>query len=118
MILTTLIMGITAIAVVSVITAFWSEVFNWVKRAITKVKEIISGVHKGVSVFIKKMREAAKEISKHYSKVGTKWQETIVEKNIQYRDLPEEIRQKVRNDSIEYDISDELSDELELQLNQ
>ena len=112
MIFTALIMGAAALVAVSAIAVFWNEVVSWLKRAITKVKEIISGVHKGVSVFIKKMREAAKEISKHYSKVGTKWQETIVEKNIQYNDLPDEIKQKVRYDAMEVDVTDEL----ELQL--
>lgn len=109
MILTSLLLGATAIVAVTAVAVFWNEIVEWLKRAVTRVQEIISGVVQGFSIFIKKMREAAKEISKHFSKVGTKWQETIVEKNISFNDLPDEIKRKLTLDDVECDFTNELA---------
>ena len=114
MILTTILMGaVIGAAVIGVVAVFWNSILDWIKRAIPKVKAVVEGILYGTSVFISKIKEAAKQIQKHYSKVGTKWQETIVEKNVSYRELPEEIQQKVRTDNVEVDFTRELELSLE-----
>ena len=111
MILSALILGATVIAGVSIIAKFWNEVVSWLKRVYDKIKSMIQGVLMGSTIFFK--GEAAKEISKNYAKVGTKWQETIVEKNISASEIPEEYRNKMRRDNQEYEFSDELEHQLQ-----
>lgn len=111
MILTTLLLGAGIIAGVGLLAAFWNEITSWLKRAVEKVKEIVSGIHYGVTVFVKKLREGMKEISKHYSKKGTQWEETTVTRTISESEVPDEIKQKARlNEEVE------ITKELELEL--
>lgn len=114
MILSGLIMGAAIIAGTSLIAKFWNTIVSWLKRVYEKLRTIVQGVLQGTTIFFKKMGEAAKEISKNYAKVGTKWQETIVQKNIDANEIPEEYRAKMRMNNTEY----EFTDELEMQLQQ
>lgn len=108
MILTSIILGAALIVGTSVVIAFWNDVLSWLKRVTEKVKTVVKGVLQGTCIFLKKMKEAAKEISKNYAKVGTKWQETIVEKTISYNEIPEEYRNRIQVDNLEYDYTKEL----------
>lgn len=112
MIMSALLFATGVLVAGTAIAIFWNSIVNWLKKAIKKVEEIVSGVVYGCTIFVRKIQEAAKEISKHYSKVGTKWQETIVEKNISYAELPEEIRNKVTRNNVDV----EFTEELEMQL--
>ncbi len=94
------------------LASFWEDIVNWLKKAVEKIKSIVSGVVYGCKVFIQKIKEGAKEISKHYSKEGTQWTETIVQKTIPLSDVPEEIRNKVNRTSGEVDITQELENQL------
>lgn len=94
MILSALIAGAAIIAGASLLAAFWNDITAWLKRAFQKVKEVVQAVVLGTKIFIKKMGEAFKEISKHYSKKGVKWQETIVTKEISASEVPDEIKAK------------------------
>lgn len=67
MILSALITGAAIIAGGTLIVAYWNNIIDWLKRAITKVKDLIKGVVYGTKVFIQKTKEGIKEISKHYS---------------------------------------------------
>lgn len=114
MILSGLIMSAALIAGTSLIVKFWNTIVSWLKRVYDKIKTMIQGVLKGSTIFFKKMGEAAKEISKNYAKVGTKWQETIVQKSISASEIPEEYLAKMKRNDTEY----EFTDELEMQLQQ
>lgn len=114
MILSGLILGATIIAGTSLVVKFWNTIVSWLKRVYEKLRSMIRGVLKGTTIFFKKMGEAAKEISKNYAKVGTKWQETVVQKSITVDEIPEEYRMKMKRDNAEY----EFTDELEMQLQQ
>lgn len=114
MILSGLIMGAALIAGTTLIVKFWNTILSWLKRVYDKIKSMVQGVLKGTTIFFKKMGEAAKEISKNYAKVGTKWQETIVQKSIDASEIPEEYRMKMPRDGMEY----EFTEELEMQLQQ
>ena len=113
MILTSLIMGAVVVVAATALAVFWNDIISWLKRTINKVKEIIRGIHCGVNIFIKKVREAVTEISKHYAKNGMVWEETTVIKKLQYSELPDEIKAKLKRDDYEYDQTEELQRELE-----
>lgn len=112
MILSALITGAALLVGTSLIVKFWNSILSWIKRVYDKLESVIQGVVQGTKIFFKKMREAAKEISKNYAKVGTKWQETIVEKNISTSEIPEEYLNRMHSNDVEY----EFTDELEMQL--
>lgn len=113
MLLTGIILAATAIAGVGLLATYWNNLIGWLKRALRKVAEIVRNVVYGSKVFIRKIQEGIKEISKHYSKDNLgKWQETIVTKTISESEVPKEIREKAES-CYEYDITNEL----ELQLN-
>ncbi len=95
MILGTLILAAGLLAGASLLAAFWNDITSWLKRAIAKVKQVVNAVVLGAKIFMKKTGEAFKEISKHYSKKGVKWQETIVTKEISESEVPDEIKEKV-----------------------
>lgn len=113
MLLVGLILGATIIAGSGILVGFWNDMVDWLKRAINKVKEVIQHVVFGTKVFVKKIKEAIKEISKHYSKdeVG-RWKETIVTREIPESEVPPEIIAKAAQMNQEVDITEEL----ELQL--
>lgn len=100
------------IAAVGAVAKFWKDIREWILRGAKKVAEIVKGVVYGVRVFAKKMREAFKEISKHYSKDRQgNWEETTVTRNIPENEVPAEIL-AVANQSTETDITKKL--ELEI----
>lgn len=84
-----------AIIAVGAIAKYWNGIKDWLIRGIKKVQEIIDGVVYGVKVFAKKLKEAFKEISRHYSqnKQG-QWTETTVSREISASEVPAEIRNK------------------------
>lgn len=113
MLLTALITGAALIAGVGILATYWNNIIDWLKRAITKVAEVVSATVYGSKVLIRKISEGIKEISKHYSKDSLgRWQETIVTKTIPENEVPKEIREKAES-CYEYDLTDEL--ELQLQ---
>lgn len=105
MILTALLATAGVIAGVSLIARFWNNITEWIKKATQKVIEVVQTAVLGFKVFIKKLAEGFKEISKHYSKNGVKWQETIVTREIPIDEVPDEILEKAGYN--ETDITDE-----------
>ena len=109
MLLAGMILGVVALGA---LTIFWKDIVTWLQKAINKVQEVIKKTVYGTKVFVQKLREASKEISKHYVKQGTKWQETVVERKIAYNELPQDIQAKVQYSEMECDITDELKVQL------
>lgn len=103
-----------AIVGAGLVAAFWRSVVDWLKRAADKVKEVVRKAVVGVRIFIKKMGEAYKEISKHYSKNGTVWEETIVQRECRVSEVPKEIREKAERAESNREV--DISRELEMQL--
>ena len=106
MILTALLWGAGILAGVGIVAAFWNDIVKFLKKAVEKVRRLVEGVVYGCKVFVKKMREAVKEISRHYSK------ETTVTKVISESEVPPEILERARANE-ELDITDELEMQLE-----
>lgn len=114
MILTSLIVGaVIATSVVGIVAAFWNSIKEFLKKALAKVKKIVSGVVYGCKVFIKKISEGVKEISRSYSKVGENWQMTTTTQTIPASEVPPEMLERARQ-AEEVDITDEAERELEL----
>lgn len=113
MILTTFLLGavITA-AAVGIVAVFWQDFLDFLKKAVNRVRQMVEGVLYGSKVFIRKLAEGVREISKHYSKVDEHWQETIVTRTVSASEVPEEILKKAPNDE-EVDITDEMELQLE-----
>ena len=101
-------------AVVGTIAYFWDSIREWLQDVVQKVKNIIEGIVYGCRVFAKKIREGILEISKHYSKKGTKWQEYAVMREIDESEVPEEILAKVGR--TEVDLTDDFSEALKLEV--
>lgn len=113
MILTALLLGVAVGALVAV---FWKDIVGWLQRAAEAVKKVVGKIANGVTVAVKKVYDGMKEISRHYTKTGTQWQETIVSRTISENDVPEEIRRKAEREE-EADITNDLSEQLhELEL--
>jgi len=110
MIFTTLLFVLGAFTLAS----FWEEFRNWLKEVVTKVKKIIKRAVIGFKIFVKKMGEAIKEISKNYSQNEEgRWHETVVSREISESEVPADILEKAkRQQGIEVDVTEEL----ELQL--
>lgn len=109
-------LGAAILAVgVGLLAKFWDSITLWLQRAAKAVKNAISGVVYGCTVFVRKLREGLKEISKHYSKKGTKWEETTVTRQISESEVPEEIRNRASY-SQDTDITDECNEQMELRV--
>ena len=111
MIGTALIMGAAVIVGASVLATFWKKIVDWLKRIYKKLESLVKGLLYGTRVFFKKMGEAVAEITKNYSKVGTKWQETIVDRKASLSDIPEEYQNKL-SENIEQEFTEELENHL------
>lgn len=112
MILTALLWGAGILAGVGIVAAFWNDIVKFLKKAVEKVRRLVEGVVYGCKVFVKKMREGVKEISRHYFKVDQHWEETTVTKVISESEVPPEILERARANE-ELDITDELEMQLE-----
>lgn len=94
------------------IATFWRQIVDWMKRVLEKVKTLVQGVVAGFRIFFSRMQGAGKEISKNYAKVGTKWQETIVERTVEISEIPEEYLQRMTASEKEYEFTEELEKQI------
>ncbi|MCR5123273.1 MAG: hypothetical protein K6B74_12745 [Ruminococcus sp.] len=99
-------------AVVGTVAHYWEEITSWLTKAIEKVKRVVEGIVYGCKVLAQKIKEGFKEISRHYSKKGTQWEETTVTRKIPESEVPPEILEKVGYE--ETDLSDDYEEALEL----
>lgn len=112
MILTGLLLGAVALAGIGIVAAFWNDLVSFLKKAVNKVKQIVNGIVYGCKVFVRKLSEGVKEISRHYSKVDQHWEETTVTRTINESEVPPEILERA-NRGQDLDITDELEMQLE-----
>ena len=99
-------------ALIGVVAAFWKDLVSFLKKAVEKVQQIVAGTVYGFKVFVKKIHEGVKEISRHYSRVDQHWEETTITRIVSESEVPSEILERARANE-ELDITDEL----EMQLN-
>lgn len=105
----TLVLGFSAAVI---ILGQLDEIVDWLKRGIEKIREVLKMIVLGVKIFIKKIGEAFKEISKHYSQdTNGKWHETMVTREVSENEVPPEILRKgIRTQEVD------VTDTLELKL--
>ena len=96
--------------IVSAFASFWEKLIGWLQNAIRKISEKIKKVVYGATVFAKRIGDKVKEISKHYAKAGTVWEEYVVTKEVSEDEVPDFIKANYRTD--ELDISNELENVL------
>lgn len=100
-----------AIAGVGIVAAFWNDLLNFLREATKKVQQVVAGVVQGCRIFVQKLREAIKEISRYYSKVDQHWEETIITRQIPESAVPPEILARA-NANMELDITKEMEMQL------
>lgn len=109
MILTSIIFGaVLAASIVGVVATFWNDIIDFLKKGIDKVRQIVDGIVYGSKVFVKKIYEGIQEISRHYSMVDDRWQETTVTKTVPPSEVPADILRRAEMQKKEMDITDEL----------
>lgn len=100
-------------AAVGVVAAFWDNIKHFLKWALEKVKETVSGIVHGCKVFIEKTGDGIKEISRYYSKEGKNWTLTTISKSLSESEVPPEFLERTRRQK-EVDITGETEHQLEL----
>lgn len=113
MILESILIGAAIIAGGSLLAVFWNDIVSWLKRGISKVKQMIKiGVY-GTKVFIRAGSKATvEEISRHFSKDhNNRWHETVVTREVPANKVPADIRKRAK-----YGREVDITSELELQL--
>lgn len=108
MIAIALVLGATLFAGTTLLCKYWNRVIEVLKKAINRLKSIVSGILVGSAVFIRKQGEKFQNRTKHYSKTNLgKWEETIVSYEQMANEVPEEYQNyALLND--EYDLTLEL----------
>lgn len=118
MILTSIIFGAVLTAgIVGVVAAFWNDIIDFLKKGIDKVRQIVDGIVYGSKVFVKKIYEGIQEISRHYSMVDDRWQETTVTRTVSPNEVPDDILRRAEMQKKEVDITDELELNIQHQKN-
>ena len=112
MLLSALLIGGTIIGVGSLIAAFWTQIRSWLVKILEKLRTVVKGAIEGVRIIFSRIGSAIKEISKNYAKVGTEWQETVVERTVELSEIPEEYRQRLQIEDKQYEFTEELQNQL------
>jgi len=110
--ITSLIIGAALLLGGSLLVKFWNNVIDWLKRAISKVQQVIQKAVYGTKLFIRKVAAGFFQTSKHYSKDhSNRWHETVTTRQIAASDVPPEIRNMAQA-HYDTDITDELAAKL------
>jgi len=103
---------IATVVIAGIVGTFWQDIVGFLKSTIEKVKQMVAGIVYGCKVFVKKVSDGIKEISRHYSKVDQHWEETTVTRTVPASEVPPEIRKRAEYNE-ELDITDDLEMKLE-----
>lgn len=105
------------------LTAFWSEIKNFIQASVEKIKTvIIPSAIVGFRTYLETGSVAAglysayKGIQKFYTRnTQGQWQETLVTRTIPDNEVPAEIRNKLKHSHTPVDITDDVQRELKLE---
>lgn len=113
MVSTALIMGAGLIIGIGIAAVFWNNMISYLKRAISKIEEVIRASVAGVQAFLRKSTDGIMQTTKAYSQnIETKkWRETIVHKTIKEQEVPTEMKKRMRLNE-EFNITPELENAL------
>ena len=114
MILFSILAAVGACTILTLLDAFYDSIIKWISQIGNIAKKIVKGVLIGCKTFISNIhKNLGEEISKNYSKVGDKWQVTEVTREISSNEIPEEIYERMEQESSD---SLELTKDIEEQL--
>lgn len=94
-------------ALIAGLAMFWQNIVAWIKKAVNKIKEVLRLTVEGTRTFITKTMEGFKNKSKYYyqNKVTSEWEEVVYTKVVEESEVPPDILAKVRNQSLDVEIS-------------
>jgi len=106
-----------SVALIAGLALFWREIVEWIKKAVTKIKEVLGLEPTGTRTFISRTTEGLRNKSKYYyvNKLTQEYEEVVYTKPVNESDVPADILAKVRYQSLEMEVS--TTDELRLALN-
>lgn len=108
-----LILGASVIVGATLVAKYWRKIVDFLKKALTKLKQIIKGTIMGSAVFLKRIGDKFQNRTKHYSQNEQgKWKETIVCYEQDADEIPEKYREYAGFDQ-EVDLTEELQLQLE-----
>ena len=108
-----LILGASVIVGATLAAKYWRKIVDFLKKVLTKLKQIIKGTIMGSAVFLKRIGDKFQNRTKHYSQNEQgKWKETIVCYEQDADEIPEKYREYAGFDQ-EVDLTEELQLQLE-----
>lgn len=110
-----LLIGAAAFAAGVIVSKFWKQIANFLRRSFELLPEHVQQLVKGAVSLISKIGSTFKNIIKHYSYNSEKkqWTEHRSEKVVPESDVPEHIRNQAKHQS-EVDVSNELTEQLKM----
>ena len=85
--------------VLELLSALWQKFVSWLKKGLEKIKQIVNNMIQGAQVFLEKVDNMFRRISKYYSETDEgKWRvDTVVTKKlISFDDVPDDIKLKAK----------------------
>ncbi len=107
MIIELLLLG-SVIAAGVAVKKYWEEIKNWAINAYNKLAPFIKQAVQEAAAYLQKFGQSIRSIANYYwFKPETKtWQETTVTREMNYNDIPDEIREKLsRHNKIELELT-------------
>ncbi|MDR1578780.1 MAG: hypothetical protein LBS35_00350 [Synergistaceae bacterium] len=95
---------------------YWKNIVEWIQKAYKKIKEVFGIEVEGARTFLEKIREGFQSKAKYYNrnKLTKEWEERILIKKVDFSELPDEIKAKIRATEIGEEI--QTTEELKLAL--
>lgn len=111
-----LIAAVTAGVAGVTIAVYWKDIVAWMKHTLENIPKSIKENLQGFTAFVKKLDDTINNLVYFYSydKDNKKWTETVVSREVDPNDVPEEILNKVRTEK-KVDISEKLQETLKLE---
>lgn len=113
-------LGLGALIGGVLLVAFWDEIVDWLKKLVSKLKEVFSSVKKKIAhaagAFIQRVENGLAAFRhKLYYKEEGQWVEETTTRKIKESEVPASIRARISEQ--ENEVTDEVEAELQLSLN-
>jgi hypothetical protein len=99
----------------AIVVVFWKDIVIWFQKIWAKLPDSVKKQFQGVKALLEKTGELVKSIAKYYShdEKTDQWTETVVSKQVDPNEVPEEFRSKLKTQRA-IDISSDLEEQLKL----
>lgn len=108
-------LGAVAAIAATAVAVYWKKIAAWLKAGYDLLPDSIKKQLQGFKTLVISAYNAFKNVVKYYSynKETDKWQETIITKEVDESEIPEDILNKLKKKN-EVDISQDVKEKLEL----